>query len=151
MVQRAVSSCYPTLVIHARTPHAYLPADSSDSLIMAVHLFSALVKTKQTSPEIPPSQTYYDLHASHLGRLISRKRTKTVSLLQSASRVRALLRFGWGCSSVGYSIGPSRRWRRFDSPARQGIFLQESTFSEDLRNSRVQSHAFTSVHTLKIL
>ena len=37
----------------------------------------------------------------------------------------------WGCRSVGQSIGPSRRWRRFDSPVRRGIFLPESTFSAD--------------------
>ena len=40
---------------------------------------------------------------------------------------------GWGCGSVGqtWSIGPSRRCRRFHSPVRQEIFLPESTFSED--------------------
>ena len=47
----------------------------------------------------------------------------------------------WGCSSV-------------DSPVRQGIFLPESTISADSLtvsvHPRVQSHAFTSVRTLKI-
>ena len=40
---------------------------------------------------------------------------------------------GWGRGSVGqtWSIGPSRRCRRFHSPVRQEIFLPESTFSED--------------------
>ena len=38
---------------------------------------------------------------------------------------------GWGCSSVGSSIGPARCRCRFDSPVRQGIFLPESTFSAD--------------------
>ena len=38
---------------------------------------------------------------------------------------------GRECSSVGLSIGPARRRRRFDSPVWQGIFLLESTFSAD--------------------
>ena len=37
----------------------------------------------------------------------------------------------WGCSFSWYSIGPSCRGRRLDSPVRQGIFLPESTFSAD--------------------
>ena len=34
---------------------------------------------------------------------------------------------GMGCSSVGQSIGPARRRRRFDSSVRQGIFLLVQT------------------------
>ena len=48
---------------------------------------------------------------------------------------------GWGCSSVGWSIGPSCCWRRFDSPVQQGIFLPESTFSAD---------SLTCVHTPRV-
>ena len=61
---------------------------------------------------------------------------------------------GRGCSSVGQSIGPSRRRGRFESPVREGIFLPESTFSADsltvFVHLHVQSHAPTSVRTLKI-
>ena len=48
--------------------------------------------------------------------------------------------FGWkgGGEAHWLSVGPSRRWRRFDSPVRQEIFLPESTLSAD---SFVQSHA----------
>ena len=61
---------------------------------------------------------------------------------------------GWGCSSVGKASDRHVALRRFDSPVRQGIFLLRSTFSADCLTvsvqSRIQSHVFTSVRTLKI-
>ena len=53
-----------------------------------------------------------------------------------------------------YSIRLACCWRRFESLLWQGIFLPESTFSEDPLTVSVhpcvQSHAFTSVHMLKM-
>ena len=53
------------------------------------------------------------------------------------------------------SIRTARCQRRFDSLVRQGIFLLQSTFSADSLavsiHPHVQSHAFTTVCTLKIL
>ena len=40
-------------------------------------------------------------------------------------------REGDGMQLIWQSIGPARRRRRFDSPARQGTFLPEATFSRD--------------------
>ena len=52
------------------------------------------------------------------------------------------------------SIGPASRRRMFDSLVRQGSFLPESTFNADSLTvsvyPHIQSHAFTSVSTLRI-
>ena len=52
---------------------------------------------------------------------------------------------GAGCSSVGRASDPASGWRRFDSPMRQADSLTVSV------HPRMQSHALTSVCTLKIL
>ena len=45
---------------------------------------------------------------------------------------------GVGMSLGWQSVGPARRWRRFDSPVRQGTFLPESTLSADSLSVSVQ-------------
>ena len=67
---------------------------------------------------------------------------------------------GWNvlemeCSSICYSIGPSRCWCRFDSMVWQGIFFPGSTFSADSHSVSVYPHvqllALTSVRMVKIM
>ena len=76
-------------------------------------------------------------------------------MLPQDQQVSAHDLMGRGCSSVDKSIGPARRCRRFDPPVWNGIFLRQSTFSAHFLSVsvhlRVQSHALTSVPTLKIL
>ena len=62
--------------------------------------------------------------------------------------------FGWGCSSVGRASDRHAADAGSIPRCGKGFFLLVSTFSADSRtvsiHLRVQSHAFTSVRTLKI-
>ena len=82
------------------------------------------------------------------------RKTRLLPLPSKPAAVQPLIRMRMGMKLSWVSIGPARYRRRFDSPMRRGIFLQESYISVDFSTvsaqPRVQSHAFTSVHTLKI-